>query len=866
MLAHLQKHLSIFLISCASLCSDEIVEINNIHTSNQSNNESIQTIDRWIESGCYEEAQQACQNALASNNKEHRLLYQFKLGQVLFLLNRFEEIEPLFEPMGSLTESNLIPSSVYLIACAKHSLGKNQSAIEYLDLLFKHSPIDDPIWYQAKLLLATILWEDGKDNDAYQKANLIVQSCPTEHIQTQANLLMSQIDQTKGRIEQAKKRLLHIENTLPNDHSLLYKVWLLLGKIYATNNEYDLAISSYQKCLSHSFSDQPNVTLLLTLGQLFLKDGLSSHSDESLKKAYSLLKEAVQLSDPSLQPEALFSLAQASPSHQERQSIYQQLIDEPSSLYLESQLAKAIDLYQEGKKWAQKNSIEQAKQLYLQAAHDFEHLFTQAQNKDNPLAAKALLHQVKALVQSQGREQTSQALEIISSYPICLLNELNDPGEVLLLHANILAQDPSVHKEMAIQLWKQCIRDYPDLSSSSQALFALANFHSKQDQHRLAKQLYLDFIEHFPQSPQIGDALFFLSRSLEALGEEQTTVQQYKQRCFIDYPQGSYAPEAYFSYYSYEDYLLRSPSCLSHLEQMIDRFPQSPWTLYAYYFLGMDRKRRAFFHELSSEEPFLKESIAFFQRGETLYDTCPHSQPKNQHEIFAALRYHMSMERAKSYLSLAEMNQGTKQNVYLEYAIDLFKDIYLSSQTKEVSSLVHFTYPTLYEESSLALASVLFQKEEWNEAKRLLSKMIEHCQSTNITRGHFLAQAWILQGKIALLHQNSLFALQSFQQAQEASAGQALSSDDHLDLLIQKSHCYLTMQRHKQAMRILSDVVNAQVVSQKRLEAMYLRSKIYQQQERHELAKLQLESLSNKGGSWADLAKKELKEYGTTHF
>ena len=61
-------------------------------------------------------------------------------------------------------------------------------------------------------------------------------------------------------------------------------------------------------------------------------------------------------------------------------------------------------------------------------------------------------------------------------------------------------------------------------------------------------------------------------------------------------------------------------------------------------------------------------------------------------------------------------------------------------------------------------------------------------------------------------------------------------------------------------MLLLSKVINIDIISNRRLKAMYLRALIYEQQGRNELAKNQLMQTASKGGPWAVRAKQKLDE------
>ena len=197
-------------------------------------------------------------------------------------------------------------------------------------------------------------------------------------------------------------------------------------------------------------------------------------------------------------------------------------------------------------------------------------------------------------------------------------------------------------------------------------------------------------------------------------------------------------------------------------------------------------------------------------------------------------------------MCLAEVSKGAKRKIYLEYAADLFQEIRQESN---------------FEECTLSLSSVLLQQGRENEAKDLYLDVIQKCQSNKVTKSYYLSKSWMELGKWHRKQGQAKKALDAFEQAELAGSDKLLSGDQLLDLQIQKSDCLRAMGDPSAAMKVLSDVVNAKIVSQKRLEAMYLRAEIYEQQGRPELAKRQLETLAGKGGPWAKKAQETLDEH-----
>ena len=105
-------------------------------------------------------------------------------------------------------------------------------------------------------------------------------------------------------------------------------------------------------------------------------------------------------------------------------------------------------------------------------------------------------------------------------------------------------------------------------------------------------------------------------------------------------------------------------------------------------------------------------------------------------------------------------------------------------------------------------------------------------------------------------------AMHCFELAEECR-GDFFSNEERLELWLAKSRCLRAKGDFDVAMRLLSKIINADIASSLRLEAMYERACLYELQERPELAYRQLESMIKLGGEWGESAARKLKEdYG----
>ena len=140
--------------------------------------------------------------------------------------------------------------------------------------------------------------------------------------------------------------------------------------------------------------------------------------------------------------------------------------------------------------------------------------------------------------------------------------------------------------------------------------------------------------------------------------------------------------------------------------------------------------------------------------------------------------------------------------------------------------------------------------------------MLQHYDRAGMREGYYLSQVWQELGRLAIGCRDFDTALNCFEIALGCIPSVPVN-EPQLILWLQQSSCYREKKEYDLAMRLLSKVINAETASPLRLKAMYLRSEIYELEERPELAIRQLEAMTKKGGEWASQAKDKLKrQYG----
>lgn len=362
-----------------------------------------------------------------------------------------------------------------------------------------------------------------------------------------------------------------------------------------------------------------------------------------------------------------------------------------------------------------------------------------------------------------------------------------------------------------------------------------------------------------------GDAYFWTAKSLESSESGHADIKVYKQKVYEEYPKSSYADEAYFTYYTYRDYLQGDRAALKHLQHLSELFPNSRYTISAAYLIGMDFKRdRKSPEGKSLRKKDLNRSIEAFHDAESAFDRLnqAHQIPADQLHYFAKIRYRSILERALTNLAIGEESQGAKKKIFYEYAVEVLKHTVDELNANDL--MKGESYPPLLEESSFWLAQGYIKLERDEEADKIYDEMLRRYRTAKITRGYFLSRVWYEKGLIAMRQKKYQNALDDFTRAEKSGKGKLLSTDQKIDLWIQQSLSYKELGDTEKAMITLSKAINDDAISSLRVKAMYLRSEVYEARGRHELARRQLEATAKKGGEWALKARQKMeKEYGT---
>ncbi|MCB1118881.1 MAG: hypothetical protein KDK65_02875, partial [Chlamydiia bacterium] len=150
--------------------------------------------------------------------------------------------------------------------------------------------------------------------------------------------------------------------------------------------------------------------------------------------------------------------------------------------------------------------------------------------------------------------------------------------------------------------------------------------------------------------------------------------KQHFQTLYTLYPSSPYAPEAYFSSYSFQEYVEGDRNAYKHLRAMPTLFPNSPYTLFAFYLLGLDEKR----DRKSDKNKWLAHrnlgnALKYFAEVEHRFEAIV--IPEHLKESLEQLRITTLFEKGLTHLANAEEATDPKATIQRGYARKCFQQI-----------------------------------------------------------------------------------------------------------------------------------------------------------------------------------------------
>lgn len=858
--------------------------------------------DDYFEAGLYDKAIPLYQKSLESSPD---MRVRYRLGEAYYKSGNYQAIIDLFR------YEKPSPESLFLLGIAYSHHHKYEAAVlsfnEYLQLSDSEA---FPLYNEALLEIgmAYFLLGDFSNARLYLEKVSFTKSGPYNL----AEIYLARMDLSEKKYNDALRRLKELTQRLSTNDLLKYEVHYLQGEVYFHQEELQKAIDSFERSLPPKNPSKMSwyKETLYYLGWSYLKLGdtqrhreyfvkaedafrryLETAKDERaylalgqcyLTRARCLSEESAYvdaekvLSNPEHfttrenQAQALLLMAQAASSYSARDKLYRQLTNESnssSSIYAKGWFLRGLNDFQEGESLTAQGKSEEANKAYDRANQALKKAFDLFSTNDPLQAGDALKYQALALANQTSpivQYQAYTSLEEMVTQDRRLLLSMNDPDEIYYLQGLIalrLAKEPEGEKSLL-----QGIADYPNGKFVYENLYLLGTLFMQQKKYAEAEKTFLRIVEEHPESHLGGDALFWVSKAMELQQKDPEEVRKFRQRAFTKYPESKMAPEAYFTLYSYRDYVQGDRVAMKHLHSFSTFYPHSPFVLNAFYLIGLDSKRdRKSLEGKWIRKKSLNAAIDAFQEVESAFDRL-HQQgalPANLLEYYITLRYRAIFERALVNLNIAEESEGSKRRIYLDYAEGVFKQL-LSDYDDPLHPLTQkIKNRELRVESAFWLGQTYIKSQNDNAAEKVFVQMLEKMEQARVTRGYYLSRVWYEQGMIAMRKKDFSRAIDALLHAEDTAKGKVLSVDQKLDLWIQQSFCCQELGQIDNSILILSKVINDNTVSGLRLKAMYLRAEAYEKLGRPELARRQFEATSKTGGEWAVKAKDKLKEdYG----
>lgn len=334
--------------------------------------------------------------------------------------------------------------------------------------------------------------------------------------------------------------------------------------------------------------------------------------------------------------------------------------------------------------------------------------------------------------------------------------------------------------------------------------------------------------ELFASLKENPEALYWAAQLQEDPQEKSSLLQAVWQH----FPSSSFADHAYFEQYTFAEYLQGSRQAHKHLEGFAKRFPSSALLPRVFYLQGLDalRDRRTAQGRYLQRKDLL-QAIDHFHASETALLAQKNRTPDDEE-----LLLHARLHRAWAHYEIAQQSSGAKQQIYWNYAEELFHALAQSGNLEGLYGLIQTQWALGKKEQALALA-----------------------QNTPPISGYFPAKILALQ---ALYTEDPSSAIALLTEA-ERRAEETLSHEELLTLWIHKQRLYRALGENALAMRLLSQIINYPAVSSIRLEAMWERAQLYKEDGKEILARKQLEALARKGGAFGQKAEQQLEQmYG----
>ncbi len=820
-----------------------------------------------------------------------------KLANALFQAEEYSKLIDYFLQTGNKEE-------ILYVAAAYQKLGQPAKAMtlaaKLSGELFSEESASLLQWTKANALIGL------EDKPAAIKLLLSLASQTTlPQYRFLANLQLARLAIAEGNALTAEKYLTESEKAAPSSiamqhelyywqgkHAFLTKQYQKAAEYFSRTNSrtphyaFDLALSyikwgetaekepekqrllyaKAEKALAPFLEGKEQDQAELILSELLISRSRIDGETDDKTKALQLLSRLQIAPDAELRIKALQLSLKIPQTFGEKERVISLLADEYADLENDSILGnyyKAASLLEEGLH----PDIQQDPQAAKYALSKATNLLRNIHRLENPPSSQINSASIRLLAYASQKLEDKEALldsfSIMGDFLISFAESggREELAEIWYLHGLtaylLMAEFPEM-RDQAYTSWRQAAA----LNStwSPEAVFALGTLAFEEKQFEEAEKQFAGLAETYSTQPIAGTALYFAAIAQGKLGKNAEITQPLKRKVFENYPNSPYAAEAYINFYPLVEYLHGGQKEYKHLQAMPQKFPNSPWSILAYYLIGLDNKKERFTPEgkLLHKQRLLS-AIDSFHNAESLFlqlnDNA--SIPQYLAAYFQHLYQRAILEKGLVNRDIADSSSETKKKIYLDYSAELFNKLHQILSKEEALAGTAALTP-LHEENLYALVRTYQKMGKLHEAETTLNSMLLHYKQANITRGYYLSRAWFEKGELAASREEYASALEYYGFAEEAAKGKVLTSDQKIDLWIKTSTALRSLKQLDQAMLFLSKAINEDAASHLRLKAMYLRGEIYEEQGRYELAVKQWDSLAKKGGEWGQKAKEKL--------
>lgn len=878
---------------------------------------------RLFEASLYQESAQLLQELMQKieagkypNHAKDSLRILNLLARAHFNSKNFGKVIALLQPKKeALLAQNDDETLVYL-AKAYKELGSFSQAKELFDSLDqKKKSCDCSITLekgQTEFLLGSL-------NEAKKSLEKLLVQTENQNHEFMAKLLLSKIYLKEQNFKQVQNLIAedtarYFESSSPDISSyfIKYELAYLLAESYFATSEFESAAYYYEKSIPLINKDRADwiESANLKKGSSYLK--LSSkdpkfldsaietfrllRTDESITEKATIglcwalaLKGDKTTSDQSNElknllndssvvfsnegkAELLLIKAQLEPIQENKFAFYKLLIEQaPLNGTLAGKRAWFFksEVMLELVKELKKNGNNEYLDLLKRNINDLEKSFILLHEIDPETASLSLFN--KAYCYNMlGSEVYSQkgliALEqLIDSK---LFDACPKKAEALYLYIQILCNSNNSEDDSFIKKAEKALLILQEIEQDStffeKSIFIVATLCYEAELYDQAEDLFYKSYQLFPSGDNASQSLFFAALCNERSEVEKELKANFFRRLILQIdPQGPFADEAYLRLYAFSEYVQGEKEAINHLKKMPELYPQSQLLPITYFLLGLHAKETISDQIASNQNEIDDENAyTYFLKTISCVEELIDKNNVDQKRLDELITIYYKAINEYAWLAIEEANKN-----YLEKSISLLNktiDLFLLNDnplTKGLNS--QCSYPRTLEECQYLLAKSYWAASSLELCQKTLEGMVKKYEELNITQSYYLALAYFELGKLQAKKQQHNIALNYFLLCQESSINQIFNGQEKLNLWMQASSSARAIGRFDEAMLYLSYVINENISSSTRIEAMLLRSDLYQLQGRHELAIKQLEAVSKNGGEFALIAKEKLKEnYG----